>query len=277
MNLVRLKAELAAAETCSVLSAHIIDMAKKIPNMPDNVTAIDGMNLINKWFLEAPHVGYFDVSRDKIVKDAKVPSEQVDVLFNNLDLMARTYVMYGLIPLIHEDVIDSFEDLKKIEKVAQKLKDLLPEKDSTLYTILAMVEQTQSHANILFDEKTNAAAIYFTNLNVMVDSLLNIRSIIPQTVMGQFMKLGVKSPKGNLGLKVWLEQAHSVWTGYLQRCFKHDGESGVNGRKRFTEFAYNILIIIHPEMKYASVENGVRVLLDPNSKTNVLLPPKVTS
>jgi len=191
--------------------------------------------------------------------------------------MARTYLMYGLIPLVHEDLIDGFEDLKKIEKAAKKLKNVLPEKDSNLYTILAMVEQTQSHANLHFDEETNAAALYFTNLNIMVDAIINLRSVIPQTAMGQFMKLGVKSPKGNLGLRVWLEQAHGLWTGYLRRDFKHDGKDGINGRKRFTEFAYDTLIIIHPAMTYASVEHGVRALFDRQSKVSALLPAKNVS
>ena len=85
---------------------------------------------------------------------------------------------------------------------------------------------------------------------------------------------GALSPKGNLGLKVWLEQAYEMWTGGMGRNFKHDGKDGVNGRKRFTEFAYNALIIIHPAMSYTSVEQGVRALLERQSKISAPLPPK---
>ena len=274
MNLVKLKAELAGAGTCPALSKHILDMAVNMPILPDDITAIDGMNLILRQFFMSPYVGYFENKKIKIIEGAKIAPEQVDGVFQGLDFMAKTHIMYALIPLVNEDMIDGFEELKKIEKAAQKLKDLLPAKDSTLYTILAMVEQTQSHSHLHFDENTNNAALYFTNLETMMDGLINLRSVIPQTAMGQFMKLGVKSPKGNIGLRVWLEQAYEMWTDGLGRNFKHDGKDGVNGRKRFTEFSYNTLIIIHPAMVYASVEQGVRALLDRRSKVSAPLPPK---
>jgi len=274
MNLVKLKAELAGAGTCSILSEHILNMAVMMPELPDGITAIDGMNLIIRRFFETPYIGYFEPSRNTIIDDAKFTPEQVCEVFQSLDFMAKTYIIYALLPLTNEDIIDGFEDLKKIEKAAHRLKDLLPEKDSTLYTLLAMIEQTQSNSHLHFDESTNAAALYFTNLEVMMDGLINLRSILPQTAMGQLMKLGVKSPKGNLGLRVWLEQAYEMWTGYLGRDFKHDGKDGVSGRKRFTEFTYNTLIIIHPAITYASVEHGVRALLERRSKISALLPPK---
>lgn len=137
-----------------------------------------------------------------------------------------------------------------------------------------MIEQTQSHSHLHLDENTNNAALYFTNLETMMDGLINLRSVVPQTAMGQFMKLGVKSPKGNLGLKVWLEQAYDLWTSSMGRNFKHDGKDGINGRKRFTEFAYNTLIIIHPAITYSSLKHGVRALLERRSKTIASLHPK---
>lgn len=274
MNLVKLRAELAGAGTCPVLSEHILDMAVRMPILPDDITALDGMNLIIRRFFETPYVGYFEDAKTKIIEDEKIPPEQIYDVFQGLDFMAKTHIMYALIPLVHEDFIDSFEDLKKIEKAAQKLKDLLPAKDSTLYTLLAMVEQTQSHSHLNYDENTNNAALYFSNLETMMDGLINLRSAIPQTAMGQFMKLGVKSPKGNLGLRVWLQQAYDLWTGSMGRNFKHDGKDGTNGRKRFTEFAYNTLIIIHPAITYSSLEHGVRALLERRSKIIASLPPK---
>lgn len=274
MNLVKLKAELAGAGTCPVLSEHILDMAVKMPILPDDITAIDGMNLILSQFFMSPYAGYFENKKTKIIEDTKLAPEQIYDVFQGLDFMAKTHIMYALVPLVNEDVIDGFEELKKIEKAAQKLKDLLPAKDSTLYTILAMVEQTQSHSHLQFDENTNNAALYFTNLEAMMNGLINLRSVIPQTAMGQFMKLGVKSPKGNLALRVWLEQAYELWTGGMGRNFKHDGKDGINGRKRFTEFAYNTLMIIHPAITYSSLEHGVRALLERRSKTIAALHPK---
>jgi len=274
MNLVKLKAGLAGAGTCPVLSEHILNMALTMPDLPEDISAIDGMNLILRQFFMSPYAGYFEDTKSKIIGDTKIPPEQIHDVFQGLDFMAKTHIMYALVPLMNEDIIDGFEDLKKIEKAAQKLKDLLPEKDSTLYTILTMIEQTQSQSHLHFDENTNNAALYFTNLETMLDGLVKLRSIIPQTPMGQFMKLGVKSPKGNLGLKVWLEQAYEMWTGTMGRNFKHDGKDGVNGRKRFTEFTYNTLIIIHPAITYTSVEQGVRALLEKRPKISAPLPPK---
>ena len=94
--------------------------------------------------------------------------------------------------------------------------------------------------------------------------------------MGQLMKLGVKSPKGNLSLRVWLEQAYEVWTVTMGRDFKYDCKDGVSGRKRFTEFAYSTLVIIHPSITYASLEYGVRALLERRSKTGAPLPQKTS-
>ncbi len=274
MNLVKLKAELAGEGMCPVLSEHILDMASQLPELGDNVNAIEGMNTIIKQFYQGPYAGYFETNRQQIIENSKIQTEHIHLVIQGLDLMAKTYFMYGLIPLVHEDIIDGFDELKKIEKAAQKLKDLLPKKYSILYTVLTMVEQAQPNPSLHFDESSNAAAQYFTNLNFMLESLIKLRPYIPQTAMGQFMKLGVKSPKGNLALRVWLEQAHALWTVDLKRNFEFDGKEGVNGRKRFTEFAYEALITIHPVMQYASVEHGVRALLERNSKLNALLPPK---
>jgi len=234
------------------------------------------MNLIIRAFFEIPYIGYFEASKAAIIESTKLAPEQIQDILLGLDFMAKTHLMYALIPIVNEDIIDGLEDLKKIEKAARKMKDLLPEKDSTLYTILTMIEQTQSHSHLHLNESTNNAALYFSKLDAMMDGLINLRSVLPQTAMGQFMKLGIKSPKGNLGLKVWLAQAYEMWTGAMRRNFKYDGKNGVNGRKRFTEFAYNTLIIIHPAMTYPSVEQGVRALLERKSKINAPLPPKTS-
>ena len=274
MNLIKLKAELAGAGTCTVLAEHILNLVLTLPDLPNDITGIDGMNLVIGRLFESPYEGYFEDEKSKIIQDAKIAPQQVHDVFQDLDFMAKTHIIYALLPLVNEDMIDGFEDLKKIEKAAQKLKDLLPEKDSALYTILAMVEQTQSHSHLHFDENTNNAALYFTNLETMVDGLINLRSVLPQTAMGQLMKLGVKSPKGNLSLRVWLEQAYEMWTVTMGRDFKHDGKEGVSGRKRFTEFTYSTLAIILPAITYASLEYGVRALLERRSKTGAPLPPK---
>jgi len=274
MNLIKLKAELAGSGTCPVLSEHILNMVLTMPELPDDITGIEGMNLIIKQFFMSPYAGYFEHAKLQITQDAKITSEQVYDVFQNLDFMAKTHIMYALVPLVNGDMFDGFDELKKIEKAAQKLKGLLPAKDSTLYTILAMVEQTQSHSHLHLDENTNKAALYFNNLHVMLDGLINLRSVLPQTAMGQFMKIGVKSPKGNISLRVWLEQAYELWTGTMGRNFKHSAKDDINGRKRFTEFVYNTLIIIHPAMTYASVEYGVRALLERRSKVSAPLRPK---
>jgi len=40
MNLVKLKAKLAGAGTCPVLTEHILDITVKLPALPDDITGV---------------------------------------------------------------------------------------------------------------------------------------------------------------------------------------------------------------------------------------------
>ena len=173
-------------------------------------------------------------------------------------------------PYTNEDL----EQLRKIEKATEKLKGLLPARDTTLYMIMTMAEQIETHNTLNFDENRNAVPVFLNNLESMLDSLMAVRPKISQTKLGQFMKIGVKSQKGNLALKIWIDQLYGFWVGHLGRSFEYDGKNGFSGRKRFSEFAYETLAVIHPSLTHGTVENAVRSYYDKYHKNSEALPPK---
>ena len=274
MTPLQIKAKLAGAEFCPVLSEHILHLLEFFGDYPQDKSSVKGMDFTLKRFVNTPHVGYFDNDQKSITAQFKISTEQEKPIFDTLDTIAKLYVMYAIMPLTVTYSNEDLDQLRKIEKAAIKLKKLLPTKDSSLYMIMTMTEQIESHKNLVFNEAENAVPVFFNTLNDMLENLISVRSEIPITKLGQFLKLGVKSQKGNLALKIWIDQLYGLWFGYMKRSFDYDGKDGVSGRKRFTEFTHETLIIIHPSLAYNTVENGIRAYLDKYHKSSEASPPK---
>lgn len=277
MTPLQIKAKLSSEKFCPVLSKHIINLFDVFEDYPQEQSSIIGVDFILKRFVNTPHVGYFSNDQKRLSTLFKISAEQENPIFEALDTVAKFYVMYAIMPLTVTYSNEDLEHLRKIEKAAERLQSLLPEKNSSLYMIMTMAEQIETYGDLHFDEKINAVPVFFDNLDETLSKLIAVRLKIPQTKLGQFLKLGVKSQKGNLGLKIWVDQLYRIWFGYMERSFDYDGRNGTSGRKRFTEFAYETLVVIHPLLTYGTIENSVRSYYDQYHKNSEGLPPlKIT-
>ncbi|WP_026942867.1 hypothetical protein [Hellea balneolensis] len=274
MTPIQIKAKLASAEFCPILSQHILSFLKTFEDYPEDQSSVKGMDFILKRFVNTPHIGYFEKDANRLINQFKIIKEHQHILLESLDRLAKFYVMYAIMPLVIPYTNEDLEQLRKIEKATEKLQSLLPARDSTLYMIMTMAEQIETHNSLNFNEDMSAVPIFLNNLDSMLDSLIAIRPKVTQTKLGQFLKIGVKSQKGNLALRIWIDQLYGLWVGYMGRSFEYDGMNGINGRKRFTEFAYETVSIIHPTLTYNTVENAIRAYYDKYHKNSEALPPQ---
>ena len=199
-----------------------------------------------------------------------ITPEHMESFLDALENSGKMYIFQTLVYLDRQEIVGIHEDFKKIARAAQNLKDLLPAKDSRAFALLVMIDQLEKKQNLEFDEKTNAAYQMYTIAEKVTDELIRLPKVLPESGIGQFLKIGTKSAKGNMSLRLWVDHLYHIWIDKLSRDFKFDGKLGVNGRKRFTNLTYETLAIIHPEIPFGSVENAVTAFLSKKPKSSGL-------
>lgn len=180
-----------------------------------------------------------------------------------LELQAAQYCIYTIFPDMSLSISLELKRLKKISSAAKKLKDLLPKPDEQLFVILTTIESievgTQYSKNI---------DVYFSNFNSYLDALIGMHAKIATTQLGQFTKLGSKSPQGNLALRVWIACSFIIWEEILGRSFKYDGLRGVSGPAKFANFAFDAILPLHTQIEFSQIEYAVRAFRE-NTKTRI--------
>ena len=100
--------------------------------------------------------------------------------------------------------------------------------------------------------------MFFANLNLYLDALSGMHSRISDTAFGKLTKIGSKSPQGNLALRTWIMGTYIMWEEILGRNFQYDGQNGVSGPTKFSRFAFDAILPLHPEIEYDQIEYAVR-------------------
>ena len=156
--------------------------------------------------------------------------------------------------------------VREISEVATKLKSLLPKSDDPLLILLQVLSLAETE-----NFELDPVGEFLMQFNLGLDELINLPSNIPENKGAQFLKIGTKSPKGNMNLHLWIEALFQIWSELLERSFEHDGTQGISGRKRFTDFAFEALLPIHEGISHSSVKYAVRMFADKLKTGSTLL------
>lgn len=182
-----------------------------------------------------------------------IPISSHESIFSEVELCGRFYIFYTIIPFITEDLNYPLAEIKKISDLATKLKQALPEDNDSSFQLINILNGIETN-----DLQSNQVSEFLSFMKQGLSALEELPLKIPNSKGGDLLKIGVKSPKGNIALKVWIMSLYDIWTIKLDRSFKYDGPQGVNGRKRFTDLAYECLLPIHETIEYETVKYAVR-------------------
>jgi len=266
----KLDKALTEAKTCPVLKKHILTVFANIDDLPIpnslGESLLLGADIANKakpleLYLNLPKEFY---ERHKISKGLQ------NDLVSHLELYAIVYCLYAITPLSLRDLSEELKKLNKISAAAKKLQSILPQPDSDLYGLIKMLEATES-ANL----HSKNADQYFSQMNTYLNTLINLKSILQQTALGQLTKVGQKASSGNITLRIWILLIYDIWTTQLGRSFQYDGVHGFNGPTRFTEFAFDTILLLHPSVEHSQIEYAVRAFRNQPENTHVALKPKI--
>lgn len=267
MSVTKTHAYLSEQEICPTLAQHIIDFAQKHEVIFGDEDAITTLNEFLNAFYEPSIFTYYSEQKTTLINTCNIEVDFQKLVFVHLEDLAKFYVLYSMSALDRFGTTEILNDLRKIAKAAENLKALIPKKNSKTFALLATIDHLEKNNNLTFDQKDNAAYVFLDHTIEVLDEYIRLPNAIPKSQLGQLLKIGVKSAKGNLALRLWVENSYRIWIKVLERNLKFDGKHGVNGRKRFLEFSYTALIVIHPNISFSKVENAVTLFLRNGTKT----------
>lgn len=252
-KLSELKIKLKNANTCEVLTKHIVNI-------------FETMNLFEleeSWHKEEPWIAKFaseltslelyNPQETGFFNKHKISPDIRETIIQNLEFSSSCYCVHSISPLGLTDTISHLKQLKKISNAAGSLRSILPKPESELFQIIKIADNIET-ANL---DSTNVDE-FFKQLDSYLQSLEQLHSKIPNTAYGRMNKIGSKSPKGNIPLRSWVQWMYEIWSQQLKRNFVYDGVNGVNGPSKFTEFAFDTISRVHPAIEHSQVEYAVR-------------------
>jgi len=269
MDIHKLDQQLSKSETCPVLKANVLDVFSKmglmeLPEVLGDAVKF-GINLHKK--LE-PSDFYISTS-EKICEQFKIGDKNAKELFDLLDQSAVIYCQYVLMAFVLPDISNEISKLATIERASKKLRNLLPSPESDLFGLIKTADIIE--AKNVESENTEK---FFNQLNEYLLVLENLKTEISKSAFGQLTKIGSKSPKGNVAIRVWIISLYSIWENTLGRSLEFDGVEGVNGLSRFIDFAFETLLPIHQMIEHSQIEYAVRAFRNQPDSTHELLKPK---
>ena len=254
---------------CDTLKTHVANFFKN-SKLVSYQEEKDGelYDFIMSWVSKMEPLEIFDNLESRFWNSHKIDPESQSKVKNALGVQAAQYCLYALYPDITPDIIENFNRLKKISILVQKLKNLLPEPNDELFSLLKCIDSIENR-----DLQSKNVDVFFSSLNLHLDALSDIYSRISETGFGKLTKIGSKSPQGNLALRTWVISSHIIWEEILERSFQYDGLRGVSGPAKFANFAFDAILPLHPEIEYSQIEYAVRAFrhkqIQDRSKSNL--------
>ena len=245
--------ELRKIAKCKTLRAHIAKLLENSGFYEFNEDEGKVYEFMMNWATNLKPLGIYENLEPVFWQDHKILPEFQEKVTPNLEILASQYCIYAIYPDITPYMSESIARLKDISNAAIKLKNLLPESDDELFFILKGIENIEIRN--LHSKKVD---VFFSNLNVYLDALIGIKSNIPNSTFSKLTKFGTKSSHGNVALRVWIEGCFIIWQEILGRSFEYDGLNGVSGPTKFSRFAFDSILPLHPEIEYGQVEWAVR-------------------
>ena len=186
---------------------------------------------------------------DKIATKYALPDSTHGLTKNYLELAAMMYVGLCAKKEFQGQIGIIAEHLKKVEKVAVQLEQLLePGRDTwrDIYKIYPAIDK----AEVDIDDLLNTS---LANLK----QLKELRAQFLEYKMTKMAEYGKKAPLGNAGLEIWVKVLLGAWWDVLKRTLDNQND-GINGRSHLVHFMCDCMEVVHPALEYDTIDNMLR-------------------
>jgi len=267
-KLAKLNVELTNANTCPVLKTHILKIFRNTEFSKEPETLGEMPKFLLELIEKEQALGLYNSLSPKFFSTHSISAHQQNDLIFNLESKAIYYCLFSTIPITLPEISAELTKIKKISIAAKKLQELLPPPDSDLFGLIKNVEVVES-GNL----NSDATEQFFAQIYTQLTALQNLKNFLSQSVFGQITKIGTKSPKGNINLRIWIITMYEIWVSLLGRDFNYDGRNGVGGPSRFIDFAFEALLPLHPSIEHSQIVHAVRAFRNQPDGTHVSLRP----
>jgi len=244
-----------------ILKSHYQSLQLAFGPMPENLERIEPLI----WFLDrmvkCENLGVYENSFFDLQTKHSIPVERSQIILGELEKNAKLYLFLCATHFMKFQTMKKVEKLKKVVAKAEKLRDFIDDSDLEFFSVLAMAQTLETQRNNQKFEISDT----IENLQKTIRRLSDLYKKLPDTFMGESLRLGKPSKDANLVLDTWIASTYSIWTKKLERTTKFD-KNGVNGRKRCVGFLYDSLQPLHPEIEYSTVKSALNKHLRSSNK-----------
>jgi len=269
MKLSRLETDVNQITTCETLKENIRRAFGKVEVSEMGTSLNEGFDMVLQSLANIEPLGLFSGNNGELFHKHKVQPELQSEATDFLEGVAIMYCFVSIYPIILPDISAEIDKLKKISRAGRKLRDLIPNQADDLFGIIRIIDGIER-----LNLRANNTNEFFENLQVCLKALEVMESQISLTAFGQLTKVKSKSPKGNIAIRTYISIMYDLWTRVLGRKFVYDGPDGLNGLSRFTDFAFDSILPVHPSVEHSQIEYAVRAFRQQRNDANALLKPK---
>lgn len=173
----------------------------------------------------------------------------VQELSSQLERQASLYIILVVSEYFRRQGSKLYSDLKKLEKLANKLEELLIFSVPSLATIFVN-EKFDENGCETNDESLDSLRRLLDDIKILSD----ISSKYKNSELGKFARIGKSGPMDNAPLREWVESMAYIWVGNLKRSITTPSNS-YDGREKFLEFIVYCFSFIHAEVEADTVRN----------------------
>jgi len=107
--------------------------------------------------------------------------------------------------------------------------------------------------------RSNPFLMRFANYQESLEFSLSIHERLARTLIGQTLQFGVRGPKTNFALDVWIAYMVQVWAIGLDISISHS-ENKYEGREQFLRFMADCMYPLHEEVEADTIRNAFEKL-----------------
>jgi len=256
--------------SCEVLRKNITTLMNNITDIvKENWPDID----TNSDFQQEAIIHLYSSEKTVFFKKYGINKNNPDVIFW-LEINAFTYLIAAIAKAFGVKSLEISKNLKKIEDLSKRLMREINSFDVTSKCTLAIAFTVEDLLNFekakegASDEETlkliedmgpNPFPLRFAKFQESLEFSLSIHERLAQTIIGNKLQFGVRGPKANSALDIWIESMVQLWAIGLDRSISHP-ENKYEGREQFLRFLADCMCPLHEEIEADTIRNAFEKL-----------------
>lgn len=269
MKFEKIRRELAKSYNCALLEWHFTNLFEDCFNLNPEVSSEQFFEKFWPIILNSKYRFFDEKTFREICLEHKIPKLSEVEIFSRIEEYGRMYLLFSILSAASKMINEDMERLREISRAADKLKNMLPDKDDPIYVFLQLLSFVESE-----NPNADPVGVYLHQIDLALSELVSLPERIPANKGAKLLRVGAKAPKGHTNLHMWVEGLYSIWSQILERNFEYDGPKGISGKKRFINFAHDCLLPIHENCLHSQVTYTVRMFAEKLKTGDALLTSK---